>query len=115
MPDSVFERKVIRLFSDAGIPKPTLQHVVQEVGTGEIRLDLAWPDQLVAVELQSKRWHLNAVSFDRDKERLNRLRARGWDVYEYTWRHYCDAADEMIAQIAAALARRAPIYRELGS
>ncbi len=106
VPDSVFERKVINLLADAGLAPPTLQHRVAGVAAHDIRLDLAWPEALVGVELQSKKYHLNSVSFDADKARLNRLRNLGWDMYEYTWRHYCDAADEIVEQLATALARR---------
>lgn len=48
--ESGFERLVVIALCEAGLPMPVLQHSVQ-LGGRHYRLDLAYPDQLVAVEL----------------------------------------------------------------
>ncbi len=103
--DSWFERCVRRLLIDAGLPVPVSQHNVYDgpVFVGE--LDLAWPDARVGIELQSKAFHLNATSFERDPRKLNRIRLLGWDVLEFTWAFYVDHPERLCTQVGQALRR----------
>ena len=75
---------------DAGFPTPESQWNVYDGPTFVGELDLAWPAAKVGVELQSKGFHLNATSFERDPQKLNRIRLLGWNVLEFTWRFYVE-------------------------
>ena len=73
-------RVLLRL---AGLtPQP--QYVVRDSGGLRIaRVDLAFPEQRVAVEYDGA-WHGEPGQFSRDRTRLNRLRAAGWTVLHVT-------------------------------
>jgi very-short-patch-repair endonuclease len=103
VPDSAFERMVEQLLLDAGIRRPVLQHeVYDEQDAFVARLDLAYPDRLVGVELDGRR-HIEDAAFERDPRRRNRLTALGWTIYHYTWRHYVDHPELLCAEIRAAI------------
>ena len=59
--------------------------VYDEHETFVARLDLAYPDRLVGVELDGRR-HIEDTAFERDPRRRNRLTALGWTIYHCTWR-----------------------------
>jgi hypothetical protein len=48
------------------------------------RLDLAYPGQMVAIELDGNESHLTDEAFEADPVRDNRLCLAGWDVLHYT-------------------------------
>ena len=52
------------------------------------RLDYAWPDERVAVELQGGVWtggrHVRGGGYRSDCEKLNALQSAGWRVYYVT-------------------------------
>ncbi len=104
--DSWFELLVRRLLADAGIEEPVSQHNVYDGTEFAGELDLAWPASMVGVELQSKAFHLNPVSFEKDKIKLNRIRGLGWIVPEFTWRFYVEHPDQLVAQVREALRQR---------
>lgn len=103
--DSWFERCVRRLLIDAGFPVPESQCNVYDGAVCLGELDLAWPAARVGIELQSKAYHLNATSFERDPRKLNRIRLLGWEVLEFTWAFYVDHPQELCRQVRLALQR----------
>ena len=50
------------------------------------RYDFAYPSRMALIETDSERWHMDSVSFQRDREKQNRAHALGWTVYRFTWR-----------------------------
>ena len=109
VPDSQFNRLVERLLIAHGLPRPTLEHVVRDASGAEIgRLDVAFTPQLVGLELDSRRYHLNAAAFEHDRQRQNRLELAGWMILRYTWRQYRDTAQRLVNEVAAALQQRTP-------
>ena len=81
------------------------QHVVRD-GHGRFvaRVDLAFPEQRVAIEYDGA-WHGAAGHLRRDRRRLNRLMTAGWTVLHVT------AADlheptALVAQVRAVLVAR---------
>lgn len=55
-----------------GLPAPVRQYAV-----GRYRLDLAYPELHVAVEVDSARWHSDSASYRRDRDKWNLL-TQGW-------------------------------------
>lgn len=96
------ETRLRLLLVRAGLPPPRAQVEVRDAQGFVARVDLAWPEQRVAVEYDGL-WHAEPGQFARDRRRLNRLHAAGWRVVFVT------AADlhrpaEVLARIRAALA-----------
>lgn len=109
VPDSSFNRLVERLLVDSGLPAPTIEHVVRDGDGRELgRLDLAYPPHRVGLELDSRRFHLNADAFEHDRLRQNRLELHGWMVLRYTWRHYRQTPQQILRDVDRALSTRLP-------
>jgi very-short-patch-repair endonuclease len=63
------------------------QHPVA-VGGGDYRLDVAWPERMVAVELDTPGGHEHPGAIERDKRKDRRLRSIGWSVLRVTARAF---------------------------
>jgi Transcriptional regulator, AbiEi antitoxin len=104
VPLSSWSRGLERLLVDAGLPRPRLEYVVTtEAGTFVAQVDAAYPQALLAMELQSKRFHLNESGFERDPIRRNRLRRLGWTVLEFTWRYFVEQPRALVAEVRSFL------------
>ena len=105
VPLSAWSRMVSDLLTDFGLERPVFEHRVCDP-SGELlaQVDLAYPDHRVAIELDSKRWHLNSVSFERDPRRRNALTVIGWTVLTFTWSDYVDRPGQLCATVARLLA-----------
>lgn len=68
------------------------------------RVDLAFPGQRLAVEYGGE-WHGEWLHVGRDRERLNRLHAAGWEVVFVTAQHLRNP-QHMVRTVHAALGRR---------
>jgi hypothetical protein len=103
VPLSVWSRMVSDLLVESGLNCPTMEHRVHTPdGEFVAQVDLAYPDSRIAIELDSRRWHLNRVSFDKDPERRNRLTIAGWTVLNFTWSHYVDDPRGLCATVTEA-------------
>lgn len=104
VPGSRFNRLVERLVLAAGLPQPAVEHEVRAPDGRLIgRIDLAYPEQLIAIELDGKRDHLTSAAFEKDRRRQNELELLGWVVLRYTWRQYHDSPTRLVSEIATAL------------
>lgn len=69
----------------AGLPPPVLQHEVRtEHGRLVARVDLAWPQQRLLVEVDGFAFHSDRVAYRRDREKMNDLERLGWRVLRVT-------------------------------
>ena len=98
--ESDLELVALRTIIRAGLPMPVQQHRVVLNGKRR-RIDLAYPDRKIAIELESWEWHSGREAFDDDKARASDLVADGWRVIQITSRH--DEAD-IVRWIASTLA-----------
>lgn len=101
--ESDFEIETLRTIIGAGLPIPVQQHRVVIDGK-RCRIDLAYPELKIAIELQSWEWHGGRAPFDDDKARVSDLVALGWRVIEITTQH---TEEQIIRWIAGALAHAA--------
>ncbi|MGH3785642.1 MAG: hypothetical protein ACRDRG_03635 [Pseudonocardiaceae bacterium] len=85
---------------------PEPQHWIEDSRGRLARVDLAFVEQCVAVEYDSAWREGELWSLNRDRERLNRVRATGWKIVFVTAALLRDPA-RMVATVRAALARRA--------
>lgn len=82
---SPLERRVAHVLADPALPPFVREHPVYLDG-GVYYLDFAWPHFRVGVEADSRRWHSDTTSFERDRLRHNALTAAGWRVLRVTER-----------------------------
>jgi hypothetical protein len=102
--ESVPEMSVARFLRRAGIPDPVRQYeVLDPHGDFVARVDLAWPQQRVVVEVESYRYHSSPQSFARDSERRHRLEALGWIVIRVTPAELRDHPEPFLAALRTAL------------
>lgn len=67
------------------------------------RVDVAYPDHKLLVELDSRRWHDTSTAFDDDRVRTNALVAAGWRVIRITWRMLHDEPQKVAALLRSLL------------
>lgn len=75
---------VLNLFRHRSLPSSVGQYRV-ELPTGHVRLDRAWPEARVAVELDGARHHTSPEDRERDLARDTALAALGWVVLRFTY------------------------------
>lgn len=77
-PGSQAEMRLLRRLVEWGLPPPETQHPVA-LPDGELRIDLAWPDAMVALEYEGIRHHA-VRRIGPDELRYQRLERVGWRV-----------------------------------
>jgi very-short-patch-repair endonuclease len=93
----------MRLFD---LPRPVAQHVVAIPGSPDIRVDFAYPELRIAIEIDSVRWHSGLRAIHRDNRRQNMLAARGWLVLRFEWDDVVHHPKWVAKQILAAIQTR---------
>ena len=78
-----------------------------------MHIDFAYPEQMLAIEVDSVRWHSGRRAIKWDNERQNLLVARGWRVLRFEWNDVIKRPAVVAAQIVAALQERQVAF-ELG-
>ena len=102
--DSELETDALTLLRRAGLPMPMLQYRIEAPGGRVIaRLDLAYPDERVGLELDGFRFHDTRESFDAERAKGNELQALGWNVLHVTSVHLQREPDRVLAWVGAAL------------
>ncbi len=89
--DSAAERPLVRIVRNAGITGWVLGHPF-----GPWRVDLAFPEEKVAVEVDGWAWHVDAERFRADRRKQNALVRAGWDPLRFTW-HELDGSPGTVA------------------
>ena len=82
LPDGVAEMRVVRRLLAAGLPQPVRQYEIYANGRFVARVDLAYPQVRLAIELDGFRWHAGRGPFRSDRLRRNRIEAAGWRLLE---------------------------------
>jgi len=93
LPANVAEMRIVRLLLASGLPQPVRQHEIWGDGGFVARVDLAYPEHRLAIELDSFRWHAGRGPFRGDRVRGNRMAAVGWRVLRATPEDAGDGAD----------------------
>jgi len=92
------ERRLLALIRAAQLPAP----IVNGSFHG-FEVDLRWPAQRLAIEIDGARFHDHRIAFERDRRRDQILVASGYRVMRVTWRQLEREPLAVIARIAAAL------------
>ncbi len=67
------------------------------------RLDFAFPEARVAVEVDGYRWHATRSKFEADRRRDRAAARHGWRIVRVTWSDIRDRPGEVLATIVALL------------
>jgi very-short-patch-repair endonuclease len=81
---SDLETLFFRLLRRSGLPLPLAQLSVQ-TRRGERRIDFAYPEEHLAIELDGWAEHSSRQAFVADRTRQNDLELLGWHVLRFTW------------------------------
>jgi very-short-patch-repair endonuclease len=97
--DSDLETSVWNAIQTAGLPAPVRLHRVRVAGR-VLTIDLAYPSQLVGIEIDGFEVHRTRTAFDIDRVRQNALVIAGWTVLRFTSK---STTDEIASTVASAL------------
>jgi very-short-patch-repair endonuclease len=98
---SAFESRVLRALAAGGLPRPVVQHRLTVAGR-RYRIDLAYPSERIAIELDGYEHHAGRSAFDADRARGNDIVGEGYALLRFTWAMSDEA---IVAAVAAALRR----------
>lgn len=105
MPIGDFERRAIGCLRDHDFPPYVRNHVVTVDGE-PFMIDVAWTDERIGLELDSRTYHDNDPAFATDRRRSRRLGAVGWHVVRGTWIDLDERPAELAADVWALLRAR---------
>jgi len=104
--DSALETRLSRLLRRHHLPQPERQVEVRD-GNGFIgRVDFAYPEMKIAIEVQSHRWHSSWGAQRSDMDRLTRLQTQGWIIIQVTYEDLERHPDRVAGRIHEALDAR---------
>jgi very-short-patch-repair endonuclease len=84
---------------------PIPQYGIRERGRLLARVDFAYPDIRLAIEVDGYRWHSGRAGWEHDLERRNKLTAIGWRVIHVTSSDLEHRFDNIVRVIAEAHGR----------
>ena len=99
-PDGLLEPRMARLLKDHGLPPAVFQLVLPDPG---YRIDFAYPDVLLAIEVDGYDPHGTRKAFDTDRARQNRLVLLGWTILRFTWTQVVRQPAKVAADVRTAL------------
>lgn len=99
------ERRLHRLLHRHGIAGWSANYPVLMGGRLIARIDIAFPAQRLAIEVDGLAYHSDRSRFQRDRTRQNELVNLGWTVLRFTWQDLTAHPDRVIAAVRLALHR----------
>jgi hypothetical protein len=101
--ESPMESRLRLVLVGAGLPMPTLQHLVNDhAGLFIARLDLAYPERRLGVEYDGG-GHWDPRAIKKDLLRQNALRAGGWSLLRFTDDDVLRHPARLLAQVRSVL------------
>ena len=98
-----FERRLARVLDRGGVPRPTVQYEVRIPNGVTKYIDFAYPEEMVAIEADSFRWHSTKHAWARDRATRVELAALGWRVLPITWHDMVTRPMWVVEQVQLAL------------
>lgn len=95
------ERLMLQLLETAGITGWYANFAV-----GSYVVDVAFPKQRVAIEIDGWAFHSDHGAFQNDRVRQNGLALQGWQVLRFTWLDLTQHPQRVLAEIRAATSAR---------
>jgi hypothetical protein len=106
--ESEMETRLLQAIRSHGLPEPTVQHEVWQGGCFVARVDVAYPDERIAIEYDSDEFHSGRSATRRDRSRRHRLIAAGWLPVDVGPDDLRRGGAQACAAIAQALSDRRP-------
>jgi very-short-patch-repair endonuclease len=103
VPESVLETKFVQLLRRNRLPVPVPQFEVRLEGRFIARVDFAYPDIRLAVEVDGFRYHSSRKAWERDIDRANALLQAGWRIIRFTWADIAERPRLVATQLAEIL------------
>ena len=100
---SELELRVLAALRRAGVPEPVVQHTVVLGGDMTARFDFAWPDLMLALEVDHAFWHAGRTESGKDKARDRRVASLGWTTLRITDDDVNSGLDGAIREVAAVI------------
>ncbi|MQA99402.1 MAG: DUF559 domain-containing protein [Actinobacteria bacterium] len=108
--DSEMEELFARIVREFGLPCPQRQYPIS-VPDGVNVADFAYPQVRLAIECDSKAWHLHGDSFVEDRLDDAVLAVQGWQVLRFTWVPLRWKPAEVASTVRAVYEQRLPPRR----
>lgn len=102
-PDGLLEPRMARLLRGFGLPAAAFQYEVWVDGRFVARIDFAYPEIRLAIEVDGYEAHASPAAFQADRDRQNELTRLGWTILRFTWVDVVRRPEWVAAQIFAVL------------
>jgi len=97
VPLSDFSRRVVQLLVDANVPAPVVEYRITDThGRHLLQVDLAWPKQKKAWELDGLEFHFGREDIERDRRKRNAVVGEGWVIQEILWSMYIEDPRQLV-------------------
>lgn len=103
--ESDLETEMVQLLRRAGLPEPVRQHEVTVAGR-RFRIDLAYPELRIALEVDGDEPHFGPRRTDADGTRDGLLQLDGWLTQHFTRRHIRHEERASVNRVRDAIAAR---------
>jgi hypothetical protein len=100
---SNLERRFLRLCVDAGLPRPRLQHPIEYAPGAWHKVDFAWPDRRLAIEVDGGAVHTTRTAARRDRRLDRQIRAADWRVERFMEDDVVDTPEVVLAALRMLL------------
>lgn len=100
--ESPLERRFLHLLRSAGLPEPAVQYPIHDGTRLVARVDFAYPELLLAIEVDGFRWHGGRKGWADDRGRRNRLTTMRWRVLHIVKEHMNGAGTAAVALVREA-------------
>lgn len=104
--ESALETQFLQALRTEGLPPPVRQLQIFDGGRFLIRIDFAYPDVRLAIELDGFLYHGRREKWEQDHARRSRLPALGWRLIVVTKRQLQDNTIQVVTNVAQAAAMR---------
>ena len=94
LPGSRLERAFFHLLEQGGVPPPRRQFPFPGQLPGEGRVDAAYVEARLIVEVDGRRWHSRVADLARDRERDNEAARAGWLTVRLLYEDVVDTPEE---------------------
>lgn len=102
--DSVLEEAARAALKDAEVPPPYPAPYPVRAGGRTVRVDIAWPEQKVGVEVDGYGGHAGREAMDKDHRKQNALILEGWTILRVGWDRLAADREGFASEVAAVLA-----------
>ena len=103
IPESTLERAFLKVVAVHQLREPIGQLPIFDSSGFIARVDFAYPEHRIVIELDGHRFHADRVTFERDRQKRTRMAAEGWTVLVFTWRMVIDDPEGIARTVLRSL------------